>query len=740
MTDMAVAELGRIPMAPNLAATLSRATEYARAQAHLEVTLEHMLLALLEDPDAALVLAASSVDPGRLSADISGHLGRIEERSPPDRPSQLVVSGDLRRILEAAAAAAQQGRRRDINGAIVLAAVIGDGKSSAAHMLSAHGLTFEGAIRALRGGGPAAPSAPTQRVDARAMPVAGSPEPNAPSPAGANAVPAGETIPSPEVPTGGRGAGTQPPPSMDDLLAAARERVRSRNAQAAAAPAPDVDISSGHAGGHEPFAEPDADGHASAPTLPAETKAPSPRAAPPPPTEQETRRIEPQGGRPATFEPQWMPAGVPTSVPTSLPAGGHGGGHVGGHGDAPTHAPAPQAGPQLPGAYAPTQPPQPRPQAGQPPSGGPFPPPRPSPAAGHVPPSGSSTGVHPHRPMPPDARLRPGEGQPPPQPPAPPGPPPRPAAQGRQALPPPQPATRPVHQPPPLPPPGSMTGPGAPPNSGPPPTPGQGPSPPPRPAGAPTPRPAPPPPLPAGGPQTLPTGHGASPSGPSLGPAAPAAERRREGPSTAAGGVQSGGAPSGAGPAAARRAGPAQGAPFEIGQLAHNIPQRMRIAVPERIEVRIGKADVKALSDGMQGGAVWRHEVTITKAMTVRLKAPDGGFYIESTSPETQWIDNTLGMMVDDFASWRWSVTPKERGRKRLQVVISARSVGADGMAAETALPDQIIEVQVRTNYARAAAKVAGWLLIALAGGALGKFGEVLIAPAWTLISKIAAG
>lgn len=151
----------------------------------------------------------------------------------------------------------------------------------------------------------------------------------------------------------------------------------------------------------------------------------------------------------------------------------------------------------------------------------------------------------------------------------------------------------------------------------------------------------------------------------------------------------------------------------------------MRVGVPERVEVRIGKASVKALAEGLQGGgAAWRHEVMVTKAMSVRLRAPEGGFFIESASPETQWIESTLGLMSDDFASWRWTVTPRARGLKRLQLIVSARTVGADGLAAETALPDQVIEVKVRTNLSQTAAKAGGWVAAAIAGGVLAKVGE----------------
>ena len=147
---MIVDDLGRIPMSQHLAATLARAASYADAQQHPEVTLEHLLLALAEDTDAAGVLRSSNVDLARLAGEVSTHIGQIDARRDPNGPAQVLISHDLKRILEAAAAAARQGRRAEINGAIVLAAIVGDGKSTAAHLLRVQGLTFEQAIRALQ--------------------------------------------------------------------------------------------------------------------------------------------------------------------------------------------------------------------------------------------------------------------------------------------------------------------------------------------------------------------------------------------------------------------------------------------------------------------------------------------------------------------------------------------------------------------------------------------------------------
>jgi len=167
----------------------------------------------------------------------------------------------------------------------------------------------------------------------------------------------------------------------------------------------------------------------------------------------------------------------------------------------------------------------------------------------------------------------------------------------------------------------------------------------------------------------------------------------------------------------------------------------MRVGVPVVTEARIARADVKALAEGLQGGgAAFRHEVVVTKAMSVRLRAPDGGFTIENRSPETQWIENVLGFGSDDFASWRWTVTPRARGRRPLQLIVSARTVGADGMTAETALPDQIVDVKVSINYARTAARWIGWIAAAVIGGLLAKFGETGWVIAQLLIAKHLGG
>ncbi len=143
-------EFKSFPISPQLGESLERAYRFAREQSHRFVTLEHLLLALTEDVEAAAMLELAGVDLGRLSADVSGYLGGLLEDMRAQSETELRPDADLMRVLKAATTAAQQSRRRQIDGAIVLAAIVGDGKSAAAGLLKALGMTFEGAIRALQ--------------------------------------------------------------------------------------------------------------------------------------------------------------------------------------------------------------------------------------------------------------------------------------------------------------------------------------------------------------------------------------------------------------------------------------------------------------------------------------------------------------------------------------------------------------------------------------------------------------
>ena len=164
-----------------------------------------------------------------------------------------------------------------------------------------------------------------------------------------------------------------------------------------------------------------------------------------------------------------------------------------------------------------------------------------------------------------------------------------------------------------------------------------------------------------------------------------------------------------------------QAAPSILGKLVERIPRVMREGVREQVEVRIAREATEELLAGIRGsGATHVHGVAVTRAMSLYLRAPDGGFMIEPLTPETQWVfDRPSFLESEEFGRWLWVVLPMKRGSRRLQLVAAARSVDENGMIGDVALPDQVIEVSVKINWARSLQKAALWAGLAIAGGVL---------------------
>ena len=157
-------------------------------------------------------------------------------------------------------------------------------------------------------------------------------------------------------------------------------------------------------------------------------------------------------------------------------------------------------------------------------------------------------------------------------------------------------------------------------------------------------------------------------------------------------------------------------APGDVtGGLIHNIPRKMRVGVLATVEVRIPRRQA-------------------ADTITVRLRAPESRFLIFPLSPETCWTDEAEGDR-NDYAIWRWNVTPQRRGRARL--LVSAQTLNANGMAAEAVLPDQVIKIHVRVNYGRNLRKVSGWGILMVAGAALSTWGRELYPAALDALGRV---
>lgn len=158
-----------------------------------------------------------------------------------------------------------------------------------------------------------------------------------------------------------------------------------------------------------------------------------------------------------------------------------------------------------------------------------------------------------------------------------------------------------------------------------------------------------------------------------------------------------------------------------LEKLAERIPRAMRERAEESVEIRIAREQTDSLIAGMQNeGPEQNHGALVTRAMSLYLRAPDGGFMIEPLMPETQWIfDRPSFLDSEPFGQWQWTVLPMTSGSRTLQLYAAARSIDENGMIADVALPEQLIEVRVQMNWARQLRRAALWAGLVIAGGVL---------------------
>ncbi|MBK1733091.1 ATP-dependent Clp protease ATP-binding subunit ClpA [Thiococcus pfennigii] len=121
--------------------TLNQAYKQARERHHEYMTVEHMLLSLLDNPTAAKVLRACGADAERLRKEI---LQFIDETTP------LIPAGDKRetqptlgfqRVLQRAVFHVQSAGKKEVTGANVLVALFSEQDSQAVYLLNQQNIT-----------------------------------------------------------------------------------------------------------------------------------------------------------------------------------------------------------------------------------------------------------------------------------------------------------------------------------------------------------------------------------------------------------------------------------------------------------------------------------------------------------------------------------------------------------------------------------------------------------------------
>ena len=136
---------------PSFSNTLEQAIHAALALAnsrsHEFATLEHLLLALIDEPDAARVMKACSVDTEELRTTLVEFIDEDLSNLVTDiEGSEAVPTAAFQRVIQRAAIHVQSSGRTEVTGANVLVAIFAERESNAAYFLQEQDMTRYDAV------------------------------------------------------------------------------------------------------------------------------------------------------------------------------------------------------------------------------------------------------------------------------------------------------------------------------------------------------------------------------------------------------------------------------------------------------------------------------------------------------------------------------------------------------------------------------------------------------------------
>ncbi len=130
------------------------------------------------------------------------------------------------------------------------------------------------------------------------------------------------------------------------------------------------------------------------------------------------------------------------------------------------------------------------------------------------------------------------------------------------------------------------------------------------------------------------------------------------------------------------------------GQILFNPPQKMKVGIKERVEVRIAKTITEDLNAGLKGhGVPIIEEIRVGTFMRARLKGDN--FNIEALSEKDQLVAG------EGFTQWNYNVTPLKSGIQSLSLTVTVR-IKLPGNVEETKeieVFDREISIHVNISY-----------------------------------------
>jgi len=125
---------------------LHQALTYANERRHEYATLEHLLLALIDDQDAAAVMRACNVDLEALRRTITDYLDNELDNLVTDYGEDSKPTAGFQRVIQRAVIHVQSSGREEVSGANVLVAIFAERESHAAYFLQEQQMTRYDAV------------------------------------------------------------------------------------------------------------------------------------------------------------------------------------------------------------------------------------------------------------------------------------------------------------------------------------------------------------------------------------------------------------------------------------------------------------------------------------------------------------------------------------------------------------------------------------------------------------------
>ena len=130
----------------SLEKSLHQALTYANEREHEYATLEHLLLALIDDQDAKAVMDACSVDTEALRKTVMDYVDHELENLVTGYDEDAKPTAGFQRVIQRAVIHVQSSGREEVTGANVLVAIFAERESHAAYFLQEQDMTRYDAV------------------------------------------------------------------------------------------------------------------------------------------------------------------------------------------------------------------------------------------------------------------------------------------------------------------------------------------------------------------------------------------------------------------------------------------------------------------------------------------------------------------------------------------------------------------------------------------------------------------